>query len=517
MKSLGELCEGIIESPLPEEFQSKKIQRLTADSRQVEPGSLFIAWEGKQTDGHKYISEAIARGAEVILCEKPLEVPPEILLIPVENSRRTYALLCSRWFDHPEKSLHTVGITGTNGKSSTAYYLYQLWRGLQRKTGLIGTVFCLAEETVLPATLTTPDSYELYRLLRHFVDSGITHVAMEVSSIALDQYRTEGIPFQGAVFTNLSHDHLDYHGTFTAYRDAKKRLFDRLASESFALTNIDDKNGLFMLQNTAAYRYGYSLQQVSDFQLSLREAGLWGMEYELRVHLGENQPRRKAELPFEVHIGNLHAPLIGRFQGYNLLAAVAATFLSEYRSKDHEERRGLWQHLALLSTQLKTLPGRLEPISLGHERMGLVDYAHTPDAVEKVLRSLRSLVPAGGKLIAVLGAGGNRDRSKRGPMGIAAAQWADMAILTSDNPRNEDPLSILEEMCAPIPADLRRRVLRIPDRREAIRTAIQMAPPHSLIIVLGKGHETYQEIQGVKYPFSDREELLRYKEEPYAE
>lgn len=514
MKSLREL---IIELPgvSPGDWPDRGIVSLTANSQQVQPGSLFVAWQGKNADGHQFIPEALARGAAALVVEKPVEAPPNIPVLQVPNARLAYAHLCRVWFDYPDRQLFLVGITGTNGKSSTAYFLYQLWRGLGHRTGLIGTVFCLAEETIYPATLTTPDSYELYRLLSVFADQGITHGVMEVSSIALDQHRTAGIAFAGAIFTNLTHDHLDYHGTFPAYRDAKKRLFDTLPEGSFAIFNRDDPNGPWMVQNTSAERFTYSLQQAADFSLRLRQADLWGLQYELKAHL--LPPVGQGGLPFTGQTATLHATLVGRFQAYNLLAAVAAAFLSAGQTLPEKERQEVWRHLAQLSTQLKALPGRLERIPLQGNRTGIVDYAHTPDAVAQVLRMLRSLVPEGGQLIAVLGAGGNRDRSKRGPMAKAAATFADKVFLTSDNPRFEDPLAILDDMQAGLTPEMRKRVIRIPDRAEAIRTAISVAPPHSLIAVLGKGHETYQEIQGVRYPFSDRAVLEAFQEESYAD
>lgn len=508
MKRLSDLVAQVPGIEVRQGHLDLPIAGITADSRQVEAGYLFVAWKGHQKDGHDYIPQAIERGAVALLTEIPVEVPAHITLLQAQRGREAYAHLSAAWFEHPARHLRIVGVTGTNGKSSTAYYLYQLLRGLGYRTGLIGTVFCLADEEKLPATLTTPDSYELHRLFRHFVEKGITHVAMEVSSIALDQHRTAGIDFAGAIFTNLSHDHLDYHGTFIAYRDAKKRLFDRLSREAFALTNVDDRHGLFMLQNTAAHRYGYTVESKGDFELRLREATLWGIEYSLGVRYGEIQ-RKGANMPMLIEeTGPLTAPLLGRFQAYNLLAAVGAAFLLEAPRKNSQgELHTLWAELARLSTLLQTLPGRLEPIPLGEGRVGLVDYAHTPDAVEKVLEALRPLVPKGGKLITVLGAGGDRDRSKRGPMAAAAARLSDAVILTSDNPRSEDPLLILQEMNAGVPFALRSRVEMVPDRAEAIKVAVQLSPPHSLIAVLGKGHETYQEIHGVKYPFDDRKVL----------
>lgn len=513
MKNLRELVAGL-PGVSAGDWPDLAITSLTAHSQQVQPGSLFIAWEGKSTDGHAFIPEALARGAIALVVEKSVAAPPDIPVLQVPNARLAYAHLCRSWFDYPERQLTLVGITGTNGKSSTAYFLYQLWRGLGHRTGLIGTVFCLAEETIYPATLTTPDSYELYRLLRAFADQGITHVAMEVSSIALDQHRTAGIAFAGGIFTNLTHDHLDYHGTFTAYRDAKKRLFDTLPQGSFALLNSDDPNGAWMGQNTLAERYTYSLQQTADFSLRLRQADLWGLQYALKAHLLPAPGR--GSLPFVAQTAPLEAALVGRFQAYNLLAAVAAALLSAGQTLPEKERQELWLQLAQLSTQLEALPGRLERILLQGQRIGIVDYAHTPDAVAQVLRMLRGLLLEGGQLVAVLGAGGNRDRSKRAPMAKAAATFADRVFLTSDNPRFEDPLAIIEEMYAGLPPELRSRVIRIPDRAEAIRAAVGSSPPHSLIAVLGKGHETYQEVRGVRHPFSDRSILEAFREEPYA-
>ncbi|MCS6789971.1 MAG: UDP-N-acetylmuramoyl-L-alanyl-D-glutamate--2,6-diaminopimelate ligase [Bacteroidia bacterium] len=463
------------------------ISHITADTRQVQPGSLFVAWKGKTQDGHRFIPEAIAKGAHAVVYQEPIDFPQSFTRIRVDDSRAAYGHLCRAWFDFPDRGMRLIGITGTNGKSSTAYYIYQIWRGLGRAAGLIGTVFCLAGDEKLPATLTTPDSYELYRLLARFRQKGITHTVMEVSSIALDQHRTAGLSFDGAIFTNLTHDHLDYHGTFLHYRDSKKRLFDGLSPRSFALTNKDDKHGAFMLQNTAASSYYYTLESVGDFYMRLEEVSLHGLSYRLG----------KAGTP---ESPSLHAALVGRFQAYNLLAAVAAVYLIE-------QQEAVWENLFSLSTRLIPLPGRMEPVLLPEDKIGIVDYAHTPDAVENVLRTLRGLVSRG-ELIAVLGAGGDRDRTKRAPMASAAIRYADRVILTSDNPRSEDPQQILSDMEQGIPASHRHRFLRITDRAEAIRTAVLMAPPHSIIAVLGKGHETYQEIQGVRYPFSDRDVLL---------
>jgi len=504
MHSLHKLLTGmpgLIEAPAEDVL----ITGLSADSRAIEPGHLFVAWTGHTADGHAFIPEAIERGASTILLERPPAQPLSVPIIRVTNARLAYSHLCSAWFDHPASRLTIVGITGTNGKSSSAYFLYQLWQALGYKTGLIGTVFCKADTATLPATLTTPDSYKLHELLAHFLEREISHVVMEVSSIALDQYRTDAIPFRGAVFTNLSHDHLDYHKTFTAYRNAKKRLFDGLDSGAFSLTNIDDRNGLFMLQNTPSQRYSYSLRQPADFQGTLVEAGMWGLSFRLR--LGP-LPGPTGLSPLAEALPVIHSPLIGHFQVENLLAAWGAALLVERPAYEPKAWGELAHLLAQKLSQVQGLPGRMEPIALSQHRLGIVDYAHTPDAVEKSLRVLRSLLPPGGQLIAVLGAGGNRDRSKRPAMSQAAACQADIIWLTSDNPRYESPEAILEDLYRPLPPHLRQKVFKEPDRREAIHKAIAMAPPHSIIAVLGKGHETYQEIQGFRHPFSDQAVLL---------
>jgi len=507
MRSLHELLlqvPGIKPAHLPAE--NIPITGLSADSRAVQPGFLFIAWQGKAADGHAYIPEALTRGAVALLTEKPLPDPVPVPVIVVSNARIAYSYLSSAWFGHPAHRLTIVGITGTNGKSSTAYYLYQLWQKAGYRTGLIGTVFCKAADETLPATLTTPDSYVLHQLLADFVSRGITHVAMEVSSIALDQHRPAGVPFTGAVFTNLTHDHLDYHGTFTAYRDAKKRLFDELSEKSFALTNIDDRNGVFMLQNTRASRHGYSQRQPADFHGTLIEGGVWGLSFRLRLSPLQGVPVAEEFPP-------VHVAILGAFQLENLLAAWGAAILVEAPGEVPNQWIEVGRLYAQALSEVRGLPGRMEAIPLPEGRVGIVDYAHTPDAVEKVLRVLRPLVPPGGQLVAVLGAGGNRDASKRPLMAKAAARHADLVWLTSDNPRFEDPHAILEDMQRPLPPILRRKALLEVDRREAIWRAVTTAPPYSLIAILGKGHETYQEIQGVKYPFSDQGVLHQLRQE----
>ncbi len=508
MKRLRELLQA---ADLPSVESDIIVSGLTANSQAVQAGMLFIAWKGHAQDGHDYIPEALARGAAALVIERPIDVP--VPAVVVSNARRAYAQLCSAWFDHPARRLTLVGITGTNGKSSTAYYLYQLWQALGLQAGLIGTVFCKIGDETQPATLTTPDSYVLHELLRRCADRGVTHVAMEVSSIALDQHRTTGIDFTGAIFTNLSHDHLDYHGTFTAYRDAKKLLFDGLKSGAFALVNVADRHGPFMLQNTAAIRYGYAVGAVADFQAVLEDVASWGLKFRLEINL-LNHPQSANPITFSQL--DLHSPLIGAFQLENLLAAYGASFLTQSRGLAEKAQQALAYDLAVALSNVRGLPGRVEPVPLSQDRLAIVDYAHTPDAMEKVLRTLRPLVQPGGRLVVVVGAGGNRDRTKRAPMGQIAALHADLAFFTSDNPRYEDPETILADMYAPLEPSLRAKVFCLPDRREAIQKAIAWAPPGSLIAVLGKGHETYQEIQGVRHPFSDRDVLLAYCDNPYA-
>ncbi|MGQ9862944.1 MAG: UDP-N-acetylmuramoyl-L-alanyl-D-glutamate--2,6-diaminopimelate ligase [Bacteroidia bacterium] len=460
------------------------ITHLTGDSRAVNQGAVFFAWQGRKADGHQYIPEAVAKGAKVIIHEKPLPTYEEnCYYVQVSSARAAYAHLCAAYWDFPAQKLYLLGVTGTNGKSSTAYYLYQMWQPFTR-AGLIGTVFTKIAQETHPSLYTTPDAGMLQALLAQMVQAGVTHVVMEVSSHALDQDRVAGIDFQGALFTNLTQDHLDYHGSMEAYRDAKKKLFDGLSRDAFAVTNADDPNGAFMVQNVLGARFRYGIKKAADLRARILESTPHGMLIMLRYEGRESPP--------------LTLPLLTQLNVYNALGAALAAHHS-----------GLsWEELFPRLTLLNPLPGRLEWIPLHQQKIAVIDYAHTPDAVEKVLRSLRQLHR--GPLIAVLGCGGDRDPSKRPLMGKIAVRYADQVFFTSDNPRSEDPWAIIQAMYADLSLQEKTRVSPIVDRAEAIAAALETAPPKSLIAIVGKGHETYQEIQGKRIPFSDRQHVEAY-------
>lgn len=453
---------------------------LTLDSRQAGPGMLFCALRGTATDGHQFIGKAVDLGAAVVLCEKlPAELSPAVTYVQVADSSAALGPVASAFYGHPSRQLKLVGVTGTNGKTTCATLLHKLLRELGYHCGLLSTVQNQIDEEVIPSTHTTPDAIRLNELLARMVAAGCTHACMEVSSHAVAQHRIGGLRFAGGVFTNLTHDHLDYHGTFSNYRDAKKGFFDALPRTAFALTNADDRNGAVMLQNTAAHREAYSLRSGATFRARLVDNSLAGLELEL-----DGQ--------------EVHFRLIGVFNAYNLLAVYGAAVLL---GEDATEV------LTILSG-LTTAPGRFEPVTVpGQGILGLVDYAHTPDALENVLQTLLQTRRPGQRIITVVGCGGNRDAAKRPIMARLAAQFSDEVILTADNPRDEDPLEILRQMQAGLtpPADARTQT--IADRRQAIKAAVTLARPGDLVLLAGKGHETYQEIRGVKTHFDDREEL----------
>ena len=453
---------------------------LTLDSRQAGPGMLFCAVRGTATDGHKFIGQAVALGAAVVLCEElPAELSPATTYVQVPDAAAALGPVASAFYGHPSRQLQLVGITGTNGKTTCATLLHKLLRELGYHCGLLSTVQNQVDEQVIPSTHTTPDAIRLNELLARMVAAGCTHACMEVSSHAVAQHRIGGLRFAGGVFTNLTHDHLDYHGTLANYRDAKKGFFDALPRTAFALTNADDRNGAVMLQNTAARRETYSLRSAATFRARLVDNSLAGLLLEI-----ENR--------------EVHFRLIGVFNAYNLLAVYGAAVLL---GEDATEA------LTILSG-LTTAPGRFEPVTVpGQAIIGLVDYAHTPDALENVLQTLLQTRRPGQRIITVVGCGGNRDAAKRPVMARLAAQLSDQVILTADNPRDEDPLEILRQMQAGLgpPADAHAQT--IADRRQAIRAAVALARPGDLVLLAGKGHETYQEIKGVKAHFDDREEL----------
>ena len=453
---------------------------LTLDSRQAGPGVLFCALRGTATDGHNFIDKAVAQGAAVVLCEElPTELNPATTYVQVADTAAALGPVASAFYGHPSRQLTLVGVTGTNGKTTCATLLHKLLRELGYHAGLLSTVQNQIDETVIPSTHTTPDAIRLNELLARMVAAGCTHACMEVSSHAVAQGRIGGLRFAGGVFTNLTHDHLDYHGTFDNYLKAKKAFFDALPKTAFALTNADDKRGAVMLQNTAGRRASYSLRSAADFRARLVDNSLAG-------------------LLLDIEGREVHFRLIGVFNAYNLLAVYGAAVLL---GEDPTEV------LTVLSG-LTTAPGRFEPVTVpGQPIAGLVDYAHTPDALENVLQTLHQTRRPEQRIITVVGCGGNRDATKRPIMARLAAQLSEQVILTSDNPRDEDPLAILDQMQAGIlpPADA--HVQTIADRRQAIRAAVALARPGDLVLVAGKGHETYQEIKGVKNHFDDREEL----------
>lgn len=455
------------------------LKAIAFDSRSISEKTLFIAIKGLTVDGHEYIEKAIQSGASAILCEDlPQQLSGVITYIQVENSAAAMGVVAANFFDNPSRKLKLVGITGTNGKTTTATLLHQLFTDLGYKVGLLSTVENKVENKILPAKFTTPDSIQLNELLFQMVKEGCTHCFMEVSSHALVQERVSGINFSGAVFSNISHDHLDYHETFDAYIKAKKRLFDDLGSEAFALTNVDDKRGSIMLQNTKAEKHTYAVKSMADFKAKTIHNTIQGLELEIN---GISAWFR----------------LIGDFNAYNLLAVYATAILLE------EEKENV---LTALS-QLSGARGRFELVPNKNNILAIVDYAHTPDALENVLKTISNLRSRQETLITVVGCGGNRDKTKRPKMARIAASFSNKIILTSDNPRNENPTEILSDMMAGVAKVDQKKTMIIQDRKEAIRTACNLAENNDIILVAGKGHETYQEINGVRNHFDDKEVL----------
>ena len=477
--SLSALLTGI---PVLEQagFAHVKVYSLTLDSRQAGPGAAFFALRGTATDGHEFIGKAVAQGAAVVVCETlPAALDPATTYVQVPDSAAALALMAATFYDHPSRKLRLVGVTGTNGKTTCVTLLHQLFRELGYHVGLLSTVQNQLDEEVIPATHTTPDAIRLNALLDRMARAGCAYVFMEVSSHAVVQHRVTGLTFAGGVFTNLTHDHLDYHGTFDAYLKAKKGFFDKLPPAAFALTNADEKRGAVMLQNTAARRESYGLRGVGTFRGRLLENAVHGLHLEVDGR----------EVQFR---------LIGVFNAYNLLAVYGAAVLLG------EDADAV---LTILSG-LTSAPGRFEPVVSARTRVtGIVDYAHTPDALENVLDTIADIRQPQQQVITVVGCGGNRDAAKRPVMARLACHGSARVVLTSDNPRFEDPHDILAQMQVGVPTSDQGKVLTIPDRREAIRAAVALAQPGDIVLVAGKGHETYQEIQGVRTPFDDKQVL----------
>ncbi len=456
---------------------NRSISRITLDSRVKGSDGLFAALSGTRSDGHDFIPQAIANGATVILCERlPETLQDDLTYVRVEDSREALGLIAANFYDNPSAKLKLVGVTGTNGKTSVVTLLHRLFRSLGYQAGMLSTVENRIGDRVLPSTHTTPDSVSLQALLAEMVDQGCSHAFMEVSSHAADQRRIAGVDFDVAVFTNMSHDHLDYHGDMKNYITAKKLFFDGLSDKAHALVNIDDKRGPVMVQNTKAKVHTYGFRGVADFNGKLLESGFTGLQ-----------------LQFDGL--EMHSLLIGEFNAYNLLAVYGAAILLDQQ---------VTETLREMS-RLRSAEGRFDYLLSNKDRLvGIVDYAHTPDALEKVLSTIRSIRSADEKVITVVGCGGDRDRSKRPIMAKVACQMSDKVVLTSDNPRSEMPSAILDEMYTGVELPFQSRTLVQADRREAIRTACMLAGPGDIILVAGKGHEKYQEIEGVKYPFDDR-------------
>ncbi len=456
------------------------VSGLIFDSRLAQAGLAFFAIQGTNTNGHNYINQVIEAGVRVIFCEYlPEESNDDVTYISVENTAYSLAMAADVFYDHPSAKIILTGVTGTNGKTTIATLLHQLFEEAGYPSGLLSTICNKISQQTIPASHTTPDPVSLNALLAEMVEKGCSHAFMEVSSHAMSQMRTFGISFRGGIFTNLTHDHLDYHGSFAAYRDAKKLFFDLLPKTAFALVNTDDKNGRYMSQNTLAQKFSYSLNQMADFRARIVEDRFEGLQ-------------------LEIDGIEVYTHLTGKFNASNLLAIYGTSRLL-----------GLSKEEVLLGiSKLKSAEGRFECIRSTNGITAIIDYAHTPDALLNVLKTIDSIRTHNEQLITVAGAGGNRDKTKRPEMGRIAATWSNKLILTSDNPRNEDPLEILDEMRKGVPGEHYMKHLVITDRREAIRTAFILAQPGDIILIAGKGHEKYQEIKGVKYPFDDKQEIL---------
>ena len=454
-----------------------EITGVNIDSRRIEAGHLFVAIPGTQTDGHKFIPKAIELGAAAILCEHlPEEQIEGVTYVVVESTESVVGIVATHFFGDPSRKLKLVGVTGTNGKTTIATLLYNMFRKFGHKCGLLSTVCNYIEGEAIPADHTTPDPIELNHLLAQMVEAGCEYAFMECSSHAIAQKRIGGLKFAGGLFTNLTRDHLDYHKTVENYRDAKKAFFDGLDKDAFAITNADDKNGLYMVQNTKAQVKTYSIRSMADFKAKIIECHFEGMY-------------------LDINGKEVGVQFIGKFNVSNLLAVYGAAIMLGKKPEDI---------LVILST-LKSVSGRLEPIHSPEGYTAIVDYAHTPDALENVLNTINEVLNGKGKVLTVCGAGGNRDKGKRPIMAQTAVKLSDKVIITSDNPRFEEPQDIINDMLAGLDNKQMKKVVSIVDRKEAIRTACMMAERGDVILIAGKGHEDYQEIKGVKHHFDDRE------------
>ena len=459
----------------------KEITGVNSDSRQVAPGHLFIAVKGTQVDGHRFIGKAIEQGAAAVVCEEiPAEQPAGVTFVKVENSEQVVGEIATAFYGHPTEKMKLVGVTGTNGKTTIATTLYNLFRRLGYKVGLLSTVCNYIDDQAVPTEHTTPDPITLNKLLAQMVEAGCSYVFMEVSSHSVVQNRIGGLHFVGGLFTNLTRDHLDYHKTFENYLKAKQQFFDRLPKDAFAITNVDDKHGMVMVQNTKATVKTYSVQQVADFKAKIIECHFEGMY-------------------LEINGKEVGVHFIGKFNVSNLLAVYGAAVMLGEDPMD----------VLVALSEMKPVSGRLEALRSPSGYTAVVDYAHTPDALENVLNAIHGVLEGKGQVITVCGAGGNRDKGKRPLMAQEAVRQSDRVIITSDNPRFEEPQAIIDDMLAGLDAEQMKKVLTIVDRREAIRAACMLAQKGDVILIAGKGHEDYQDVQGVKHHFDDKEEVRK--------
>ncbi|MDB5199812.1 MAG: UDP-N-acetylmuramoyl-L-alanyl-D-glutamate--2,6-diaminopimelate ligase [Chitinophagaceae bacterium] len=454
-----------------------EVTDLQIDSRKATKGSCFIAIKGSAADGHNFIDTAIAKGAAVIVCEHlPAEINREVKYVEVENSASAAGIMAHNFYGQPSGKIKLIGVTGTNGKTTIATLLFKLYAALGYKCGLISTVQNQIADEIIPSTHTTPDAISVNELLAKMVNASCTHVFMEVSSHALDQHRVAGLKFTGGIFTNITHDHLDYHKTFDEYIKAKKKFFDELSASAFAISNADDKRGAVMLQNTRAKKYFYSLKTMAEFKGKILENSLTG-------------------LLMTINDIEVHFKMIGTFNAYNILAVYgAAVCLGEDK-----------QIVLQVLSSLTGAEGRFDyMVSPKDKVIGIIDYAHTPDALLNVLATIKNLRQGEEKILTVVGCGGDRDKTKRPVMAEVACEHSDKIFFTSDNPRSEDPNEIIKDMESGVNVTCRKKYISIADRKEAIKTAVSFSKREDIVLVAGKGHEKYQEIKGIKYPFDDK-------------
>lgn len=485
MKTLADILKNVTATQVVGNA-SIPVNQIQIDSRKVTQGDCFVAIKGTVSDGHAYIAKCIEQGATSIVCEVlPAQIAEGVTYAVVTDTSKVLGVLAGNFYDNPSAKMKVVGVTGTNGKTSVATLLFRMFRKLGYNVGLLSTVQNQINEEVIPSTHTTPDAVNLNRLMKQMYDAGCEYCFMEVSSHAVDQNRIEGIRFTGAAFTNITHDHLDYHKTFDNYIKAKKKFFDGLPAGSFALTNADDRNGSVMLQNTKAKRQTYALKTPADFKTKIIENNITGLQLDLDGV-------------------EMHTRLIGEFNAYNLTAVYGIARLL-----------GVEKDVCLTILSALTPPeGRFDQVVSANDKItGIVDYAHTPDALKNVLQTIQSVRNGNENVITIVGCGGDRDAAKRPLMAAISCRYSGQVILTSDNPRSEDPNEILRQMNEGVDVTQRKKVLTITDRREAIRTAVTLAKKGDIILLAGKGHEKYQEIKGVKTHFDDKEELRNAFEE----